>query len=55
MIARAQLAVLDFNAWVRLELSKKRANYDLNTNFRRLLSRGLLKRQKKNMHIRITF
>ena len=24
-----------------MELSKKRANYDLNTNFRRLLSRGL--------------
>ena len=49
MIARAQLAVLDYNAGVRLKQKKKRkkrkrTNYDLNTNFRRLLSRGLLKR-----------
>ena len=48
MIARDQLTVLDFNAGVRLKQKKrkkrKRTNYDLNTNFRRLLSRGLLKR-----------
>ena len=53
MIARAQLTVLDFNAVrVRLKQKKKkkkrkRTNYDLNTNFRRLLSRGLLKRYPK--------
>ena len=50
IIARDQLTVLDFNAGVRLkqkkkkEKKRKRTNYDLNTNFRRLLRRGLLKR-----------